>query len=615
MPTKINLGEQTDLDASVDGTNQIIGGVADPVANQDAATKFYVDNQASSLEVQDEDSSVATGVTIINFVGADVESLDTGSKVNVYVPPPAFSSHFNTIDGTSGETSPSDVSFDSRYISDPTSEGNPFKRGAFAAGSLQNTVIDNSLSGVLNYDTNNNTFSIFDDTTTTFTVTVFDADGTTQLVSHAVNESGLGDSSGVLNGNYDQWKQLSGNNAIRIQITDWGTEFFKFAAKAAITVDLTNIISDGGRNTVEIKHVNSTDGTFTYTSSNMFYDNNPSGTNGASLSGVFVSEGGVVSTRHISGVKYYDLNSQFDGTIQDIDGLNAMSYPLTQVEFVGTDYGLPTLSLEGSDLAGWTNSWDNANASYNNSAWAITQSQFYTVTTTANVSARTQDWSAGSYVNSANQSVAIATYTDNTTRIFEDFRDETKRLESDLTTGWIETNDLGSYTGDTDGLQLANSRLVYPTTDYGAYSPDATSQPDYSALTGDRVFYRSFYHDSTSHSNMLIQFGDTNLVESSISNGYFQIEWSLDGTAWFDGNTNYPGGAIGDGDGNRVDSGTYTLDGGTKQMRFTFGTGQFTDASTGDSTNGWGVFTRITLQDSAGGKNLYIGSISFTDWS
>ena len=131
-----------------------------------------------ALEIQDEGNVVDANVTVINFIGADVQAQAGGGSgiVSVYVPPPTFASHFNSQDGTTDARVSESLSRSTARISTPTSEGNPFKTNGWAT-SNQSATVGTSVS-----------FSMAGDATgfggnSTVTVTMFDADGTTSLES------------------------------------------------------------------------------------------------------------------------------------------------------------------------------------------------------------------------------------------------------------------------------------------------------------------------------------------------------------------------------------------------------------------------------------------------
>ena len=335
----------------------------------------------------------------------------------------------------------------------------------------------------------------------------------------------------------------------------------------------------------------------------LFYD---SESNVAAIAGLTIVENTPVEKR-LSGVYFYTIGSTFQIDISDIDFLNGDSFPTTQVEVVGSEYGLPAKTLFGTDLISWTNNHDAENASYQDLAWVVSKSNFCSVSLDANISARTIDWANGSYINSADDAIAVDTYTDNSSRIFHDFRAEDDRFTS-AWASWDETQDLNSY-DDNLGLQCRCSRLMYPTVDYGAFAPSAGSQPDYSSSTGTRTYFFEMYHTGTAHSNGRFMFGDYDITEADITADNFMIEISLDNTNWYNCNENYGGGALNDGDGCRTNIGTVSLT-LNNSIEFTLGTGGFTASGTGPS--GWGIYVRISWQAAISSK--YLGSITEGTW-
>jgi len=331
--------------------------------------------------------------------------------------------------------------------------------------------------------------------------------------------------------------------------------------------------------------------------------------NTQAISGLSITEN-VATTLQLSGVYFYTLGSSFSVAISDLDWLNDASFPSAIVTVDGSEYGLPTLNLTGSDLLAWSNAWDNINSSYLNNTWAITATNICSVSNTANITAMVLDWIAGSSVSSPNASICLSTYAANQTRIYEDFRTETRRRASTWA-AWDSSQDLTTYDGN-QGLQVVCSRLIYPGIDYGTYNPLPASQPDYSACAGTRWYYTNFYHNGTSHSNGLFTFGDYNINEADITANDFKMEISLDGVAWYNMNAAYLGGALIDGSGCRINSGVNSLT-LNNSWQFTLGTGGFTDGSTGLAADGfWGIFLRISWTAAIAAK--YLGSITLGDW-
>ena len=93
-----------------------------------------------SITVKDEGVTVSAEVQTIDFIGTDVAVYGSGNEVQVYIPSVVFASHFNTTDGSTTGTVSETLSRSSARISTPTSEGNPFSTGGWAASNQSATV-------------------------------------------------------------------------------------------------------------------------------------------------------------------------------------------------------------------------------------------------------------------------------------------------------------------------------------------------------------------------------------------------------------------------------------------------------------------------------------------
>jgi len=539
------------------------------------------DFSGSGNVASEEDSTPVQSTVSTIDVRGELACFLEGGKTVIQYPPPTFASHYNTNDGSSSAVVP-DVSVTTRNVSNPTTEGNPFKIGDWTAGTAQDCHRVNAQS----YATPND--CLFEDDTTTFEVNIYDADGSTVLNTHTT---------AAITGNID----LTVDD-IRIQVTGWtSVSGGKYEATVTVSFNIDTLLPNGGRYSVEIIHHNSgTD--YTKTQDDIFSDTENLT---AALTGVTFTENTPVIVRK-SGVYMYDTGSTFNVAVADIDNLNSRSYPTTQVQVQDDNMGLPDLSLSGSDLTSWTNAHDNTNASYTKSDWAINQADYFYQGAAGRAKARYVDWSSGSWVNSSTLTVIIDTYNDDSTRVYEDFTGETNRLEDDLSTSWDSTQNLNTYDGG-DNLQVGEGTyLLYPSTDYSAYSPSAGSQPDYSSYSGDAYYYRRMWHTGTAHSNGLFNF--VGLTEADITADDLIIEISLNGTDWYNCNEPYLGGSLSDGDGCRINSGTQnmTLNG---NLEFTLGSGGATSVSTG---GGWGIYIRLTMPDTS---TVKLDLMQITNWN
>jgi hypothetical protein len=475
----------------------VIGSIAPARVCYVGPAGTTVASPPSTLYVQIVGTTIDTGELILEPVLKDL-------------PVPSYVSHFNTNDGI-GDCRLSDNSTTARNVSSPAGH---FDIGSWTPGTAHNTTRTSTWS----YSTTM-TCSVLN-LTTTLTARLLGADGITIVAQNSL----------VLTGN-----ATTTSNGITLTASGWSADYDKYKAKLDISFNLPTILPSGGRFSINLTHTNGSDGTFTKTQNDIFYDNE---TTPPSLSGVAVSESSKIM-RFLSGVEYYDLGSQFQVSIADIDWLNDESYPTNQVNAEGTEYGLPALALPGSSLTAWTNAWSNQNASYLKTNWAITQVDLTVKSTTANIRARTKDWTDGTWVNSPNQSILIETHDDPNTRLIERFYYEdwrcyqTADFDLPAARGWNGSVDNGA----TDALYYAGG-CEHNALDWRGYSPDPTTQPDYTAHSGRQYLVREFQHDGSASSGFTL----------GISGTYATLEYKLakawDGTAtggtvWINGQASY----------------------------------------------------------------------------
>ena len=146
---------------------------------------------------------------------------------------------------------------------------------------------------------------------------MFDADGTTLLADYTTP---------ALDGNFS-----NSTNGITIAITNYQADTIKWKANIATSVNMATVFAnnllgvalDGGRYHIKttMKTDVATDGgtSYSYTQSDVFYDTG-SVTN-PSIGGTMtlVENNSAINSKHLSGVEYYTLGSEFDVKVDDID--------------------------------------------------------------------------------------------------------------------------------------------------------------------------------------------------------------------------------------------------------------------------------------------------------
>lgn len=533
-------------------------------------------------------------VQVFNFRGDTVllRQGNSGNIVDIFIPPPVYAPYFNT-----GSATVASYSTISRNVSAPDTDDNPFSIGAWTAGNNVPTVYSSNLSAGTNitYSTPAK-FNLYD-LTTQFTVKLIETQTLTADIEHTHTLTIDSNKSATVNG-------------ITITISGLEADSDRYKCLVSISINLPSIISEGGRFDVQLIHDNLSEGTHTKTQNSLFYDTNPIN---PTIDGSVAIQESTPVIGYNSGVMFYDDNSQFQVDITDINNINNRSYALDyQIRIRGEEYNLPQLTAIESALTGYTGKYSDASISYQKTNWTMTSDNFFSITETANIRSNTKDYTVFSDVNSSNSAIIIDTYKSNATRLNEDFDRETRRLNSDLATPWDSTQNINTYGGN-NGLQIIGSRLIYPLDkDFGVFKPNAVSQPDYTSATIgsiDRVYYSEFHSSNIAitSSNGVFTFS-TNITESDISNGYFKLEISPDGSQWLDCTVSYGGGGLNDGDGCRVLSVDLDSD---SQIEFTLGDGTGTVPGYTDK-----MYFRITftsnLRSTLFSTAKYIGNLSIS---
>lgn len=551
---------------------------------------FYPVTHAD-FRVSEDGTLTSIGRTRLNFTGATVTNTlaDDGQlevTIGIIGGTLEYASRFNDNAGLT-DARVSNVSTSNRRVSSPTSEGLPFKIGDWTSDSIQNVTNSNSIA----YSSVE--FSV-ESTSSTLTLEVLDSDGISELASLAVT--------------VDSDKSAS-DGSLSVSITDFQEEHNRHKASFSGSINLATLIPEGGRFSVRITHSDSGND-YVKTQNDLFFDPNPIE---PTVTGVTFSDTTPIIVRHLSGVRYFGPSSQFTVSVDDIDNINNRSYPDVQLSVNGSEFFLSQIDVGRSSLTDWNDAYDLIDVSYSKSDWTISSNSYFIGQ--RRVHAYWHDWSSGSPVFSPSRNVAINTFSDNSTRVYEDFRSETYRLtsayaawDSQLHLQNIDSGNGLQVSGDIGGSN--GSRLIYPQHDYRTYDPRSEEQPDYTSLEGSRIYIRRFFHVGTSHSNGILRFGDHNIIESDISSDDISLEISLNGTDWYDCTLLYLGGTLSDGSPCRINSDTnnLTLNG---QLEFTLGTGSFTSDTSG---GGWGIFVRIGFSGSANSKTKYIGSLEITNW-
>jgi len=472
----------------------------------DTDAEFVTANDAGSgsgggsLEVMDEGSSLGN-FTIMNFVGVDVLSAGDANpgQVNVFIPTPAFKSHWDTADGSNGSQAVTEsLARLTTRISIPSGgEGTPFSTGGWATQNHDTTLNTN-----VTFTTPGTTTGWGGDST--MLVEVIDADTVTVLESFTTP---------ALTANATH---ASGTGNITVTISSFGPDGTKSQATASVTVVFANVLAAAGRSggrfhiraTHNVDTVTDGSGSYTYVQPEVFLDTNASTPSIAGLVSVAETAASVV-TRDISGIHYYNLGSQFTFSANTIDRLNENTQRAVYNLLVsGSAYGLPNVlaagypsNAESANFTNWTDLENQDAVDYSKSNWAITSPSYRYAGNGATTSATPRDpWGDGALVASPPDAIMVDTYVDNATALFDDFNGESRREALTFpgvgtwnSSAQLSAGELAVFGGS---LMVPSRTFFIPTgvpnANWTGYKPFPGTQPDYSGISAPAEYGRRF---------------------------------------------------------------------------------------------------------------------------
>jgi hypothetical protein len=466
----------------------------------------------------------------------------SSNTVTVWIPAPpqaVYASHFNTTDGNTTGTANRTLSTATVRISTPTSEGTPFE-----TGSSPNTAWAGTNQAA--------TIATTPIISTSGLVTGFSANisGNSRIIVDVYRGNGVATFSTYTTPTLYQNGTHTDSAGISVTIGSYAVDdsgfpsiyTTKYKATVSVSVNMATIFAayslDGGRYRVRVRHITDTltDGgnTYTYTSSDVFYDTNPNTPSiGGTTTIIESTTPANILTKYISGVEYYITGSQFQLTTTGINNLNKNTQGFSSgfsrnFTITAPNYNLPTTNLQAwspsvGTFIGWLNNYDNTGVTYSYTSWAISSSSTFRYRG-AGAIATSQDfdpWGNSGVNNSSSNSVLIDQVSDNSTRLGESFNGENERLVRGTSsyTSWNSSLSLGTSISNQTGTGpfcdacVVGGYLVRPdkywlSAGLTTLQPDLTTykpgtNPDYDGVSYQTksTYHRRFYTSSTKNIN------------------------------------------------------------------------------------------------------------------
>ena len=308
-----------------------------------------------------------------------------------------------------------------------------------------------------------------------------------------------------------------------------------------------------GYDSVQVRHVVTT-GTIQSTLQEWVVDDDTTAT---SYTGEVLDTLAMTGSKNLSGVEYHTGGTaKYDITIQNAQRNtyrtgSPISFVETNVANITNKSFSATAGDEGQDTV-----ITNENVTIN--ATRLLNQSISVATNVLRTVGQTSPQSTGASITGLLMDNASAT----STTLSTGFDDENYRIQSDedfatdLAATWDESVSLvGGDAGHNDGLQVYNSRLIYPVTDFSSITNGPAGNVDYSSAAGTRYFYGYFTNTVTSTANfrLTVQGSATLISEASaLGTGNNNVKISLRApseTGWLDVMVAFIEGNFGDGDG------------------------------------------------------------------
>lgn len=479
---------------------------------------------------------VVGDASTLNFVSAGGEisvafdPSDT-SQINAYHPGATFASNWTLNDGIFGSGAVPSTPTATRRIGTPTSEGTPFLTsglaGTLSAGSRTSSMVFSPAGEIR-----------FEDQASTFTISV--TLGGSLLFSETTAVI-------AANGSFAL------PNVGSVAVTNFMANTSEFKGNVSVTIPVGTLVPNSGTVLIQIRHNNgAASNQFTQT---FFYDSESN----TAVQGTPTLALNVPVVKVTSGISALAVGTTWDITIPGIDYAFSDTAPVSLLNLVTSGIGVTNKSI-ASDAFGTT--------AFN--ATALAHSETLTLANTGlaicgsvDFSSTLNDWSVIS-TNNSNSLTALILTKAASSQLVETFGDEVYRLVPALS-AW---NSVPSLTA-TD-LVVACGKLQRRGTDYSQYLPHGVSgivNPDYTSGGATQTYYRVFSDLGTSRQNASI------VLEGLVSETGIDIEFTINGTDWFDIKDGYVGGTLLPGSGAKTggSGNTYEF---TLSVHNTFASGQ-----------------------------------------
>lgn len=565
--------------------------------DESVVTKRYVDNQLGSTTIGDAPDLDYTDGLFTDFVpstpvGTAVDRFNEVLKGLSPQPAPNLSDISINQTGTVGNLSFDTTNTIAGYSAVDGSGGSTItrnqiigtggtQRGIFADGTNKTGVIADGVTADPNNSYPDNAFGNGDQGTLRLFLNGVEIHST-DLTSFTSGNSLNGNGSGFT---------LSAPTFVQFQN---GDDFEQFQYRTGTWI-IDELDERNGYNYMQIQHDL---GGGTVYNTNFFEWVVDAETTATTFSGESFTAQNFVTGKSLSGVTYYGSGTlDYSVTVSNVyrntysDAANAVQ--ITGANIVNENKALTVITTDE------TQDFVISDEQVTVSATRLLN-QPVTVRTTALRTVQATQQSAGATLSNILLDATVAS----PTVLSEDFEGELYRVPSDenfdltttaVTGSWDSTLSLvGADLGVNTGLQLYGGQLVYPDVNFSTITNAPAGNPDYSAATGERTYYRFFDTGSTGTGRFdLTLTGNYTVVNEdatfTASSNEVKISIKLPTeTAWLDVNKAFvPGNFSTDGDGTR-EAGNNFVEGSANTL--SVGT-----ANTANSD--FKIFIRITAPD------------------